>query len=178
MNTEQAKQLSQNAINRLMQALEYGHSDALKSYLRVMSRFHKYSWGNVLMIYCQRPDATHVAGFHTWLGLNRHVRKGEKGIVTLAPMIGRKKDHGELSEDEGTRLFGFRAAHIFDVSQTDGAALPEFATPQGDPQDFTARLKEFAAAQDIALEFSDDIRPAKGMSSGGKITILPELPSA
>ncbi len=178
MNTEQAKQLSEEAISRLMQALESGHSEALKSYLRVMSRFHKYSWGNVLMIYSQRPDATHVAGFHAWLGLNRHVRKGEKGIVILAPMIGRKKDRDEVAEDEGKRLFGFRAAHIFDVSQTDGEALPEFATAQGDPLDFTARLKEFVAAQGISLEFSDDIRPAKGMSSGGKITILPSLSPA
>ena len=91
MNTEQAKQLSEDAINRLMEALESGQSETLKNYLRVMSRFHKYSWGNVLMIYSQRPDATHVAGFQTWLGLNRHVRKGEKGIVILAPMVGRKK---------------------------------------------------------------------------------------
>ena len=178
MNTEQAKQLSDDAINRLMEAIESGQSETLKNYLRVMSRFHKYSWGNVLMIYSQRPDATHVAGFQTWLGLNRHVRKGEKGIVILAPMVGRKKDRDESQEDEGTRLFWFRAAHIFDVSQTDGEALPEFATAQGDPLDYTSRLKDFVAAQGIALEYSDAIKPAKGMSSGGKITLLPDLSQA
>lgn len=64
------------------------------------------------------------------------------------------------------------------MSQTDGEALPEFATAQGDPLDFTARLKEFVAVQGIAFEVSDDIRPAKGMSSGGKITILPSLSPA
>ena len=83
MNTE-AKQLSEDALDRLMAALEQGQSDALKNYLAVMSRFHRYSWGNCLMIYCQKPEATHVAGFHSWLKLNRYVRKGEKGIVTVS----------------------------------------------------------------------------------------------
>src|SRR6266567_8650228 len=123
MTTEQAKNLSEDALSQLMQALEQGQSDALKNYLRLMSRFHRYSWGNCLLIYSQRPDATHVAGFHAWLTLRRFVRKGEKGIVILAPMVGRKKADDTLSEDEQTRLFGFRAAHVFDISQTDGEPL-------------------------------------------------------
>jgi antirestriction protein ArdC len=178
MTTEQAKQLSEDAIARLMQALEQGQSDALKNYLAVMSRFHRYSWGNCLLIYSQRPQATHIAGFHAWLKLRRYVRKGEKGIVILAPMVGKKKAEEELSEDAHSRLFGFRAAHVFDVSQTEGDPLPEFATTKGDPQEFTERLKEFIAAKGIALEYSDEITPAKGMSSGGKITILPRLDPA
>src|SRR5256712_5929495 len=112
MTTEQAKKLSEDALNRMMAALEHGQSDALKNYLRLMSRFHRYSWGNCLLIYSQRPDATHVAGFHAWLRLRRYVRKGEKGIVILAPMVGKKKTDGELTEDEQTRVFGFRAAHV------------------------------------------------------------------
>src|SRR4029077_20951551 len=115
MTTEQAKALSETAITRLMDAVERGQSDALKTYLSVMSRFHKYSWGNCLLIYGQRPDATHVAGFHAWLKLRRFVRKGEKGIVILAPMVGHKKSDDALTEDEQTRMFGFRAAHVFDV---------------------------------------------------------------
>lgn len=78
MTTEQAKTLSEKAITRLMEALERGQSDALRTYLKAMSRFHKYSWGNCLLIHFQRPDATHVAGFHAWLKLRRYVRKGEK----------------------------------------------------------------------------------------------------
>lgn len=175
MTTEQAKQLSEDAIARLMDALEQGQSDALKQYLATMSRFHRYSWGNCLLIYSQRPQATHIAGFHAWLKLRRYVRKGEKGIVILAPMVGKKKSADELSEDAHTRLFGFRAAHVFDVSQTEGDPLPEFATTKGDPQDCLERLKEFIAAKGIVLEYSDEIAPAKGMSSGGKITILPNL---
>jgi len=175
MTTEQAKQLSEDAVTRLMQALEQGQSDALKNYLAVMSRFHRYSWGNCLLIYSQRPNATHIAGFHAWLKLRRYVRKGEKGIVILAPMVGKKKFDDELSEDAHSRLFGFRAAHVFDVSQTEGDPLPDFATTKGDPQDCLVRLKEFIAAKGIALEYSGEIAPAKGMSSGGKITILPGL---
>ncbi|PWT96939.1 MAG: DUF1738 domain-containing protein [Terriglobia bacterium] len=180
MTTDQAKQLSESAITRLMEALDQGQSDALKTYLRVMSRFHRYSWGNSLLIYSQRPEATHVAGFHAWLKLRRYVRKGEKGIVILAPMVGKKRrpDDQELAEDEQTRVFGFRAAHVFDVSQTEGEPLPEFATITGDPQCYTERLRQFVANQNIALEYDSKISPARGLSSGGRITLLPEMPPA
>ena len=179
MTTDQAKTLSENALNRLMEALEQGQSDALKNYLRVMSRFHRYSWGNSLLIYSQRPDATHVAGFHAWLKMSRYVRKGEKGIVILAPIVGRKKSaNGDLTEDEETRLFGFRSAYVFDLSQTEGEPLPAFATVKGDPQDYTERLKEFIVGKGVALEYSDRIAPAHGMSSGGRITLLPNLSAA
>jgi len=178
MTTEQAKSLSETAISRLMDALERGQSDALKLYLAVMSRFHKYSWGNCLMIYNQRPDATHVAGFHAWLRMRRCVRKGEKGIVILAPMVGRKKSDDEISEDAQTRLFGFRAAHVFDVSQTDGDPLPEFATVNGDPRGYSERLTRFVGNQGIVLEYDSKIAPARGMSSGGKIALLPDLTPA
>src|SRR6266581_5056092 len=107
MTTDQAKNLSENAVAQLMDALERGQSETLKTYLSVMSRFHRYSWGNILLIYSQQPNATHVAGFHAWLKLRRYVRKGEKGIAILAPIIGRRKSGDELTEDEQTRLFGF-----------------------------------------------------------------------
>jgi hypothetical protein len=62
-----------------------------------MSRFHNYSLGNCLLIYSQRSSA-HVVGFQAWLKLRRFVRKGEKGIAILAPMIGKKKTDDELTE--------------------------------------------------------------------------------
>jgi hypothetical protein len=74
-----------------------------------------------------------------------------------------------------TRVFGFRAAHVFDVTQTDGEPLPEFAAVTGDPRCYTERLKQFVAGRNIALEYDARISPARGMSSGGKITLLPEL---
>ncbi len=178
MTADQAKSLSENALNRLAEALEQGHSDALKNYLSVMARFHRYSWGNCLLIHSQNPDATRVAGFQAWLKLRRCVRKGEKGIVILAPMVGRKKPDDAPTEDDQSRLFGFRAAHVFDVSQTDGEPLPEFATISGDPKEFMARLSRFVAARNIALDYSDAISPAKGMSSGGRITLLQGMSTA
>ena len=179
MNTDQAKTFSETALTRLLEALERGQSQALKLYLAVMSRFHRYSWGNVLLIYSQRPDATRVAGFQSWLRMRRYVRKGEKGIVILAPMVGRKKStNGELVEDEQTRLYGFRAAHVFDVSQTEGDPLPDFAKVSGDPQGATERLKQFIATKSITLEYDERIRPAHGVSSGGRITVLPGLSTA
>lgn len=178
MTAEQAKTLSETALFRLMEALDRGQSDALKTYLSLLSRFHKYSWGNCLLICSQRPDATHVAGFHAWVKMRRYVRKGEKGIVILAPMVGRKKTDDTLTEDAQTRLYGFRAAHVFDVSQTDGDPLPEFATIKGDPKDYAERLEHFVTGQSIALEYDSGIAPAKGLSSGGKITLLPDLSAA
>lgn len=180
MNTEQAKQLSETALNRLMAALERGQSEALKQYLAVMSRFRKYSWANVLLIHSQFPQATRVGGYHFWLKLGRHVRKGEKGIAILAPMVGRKRssDDEPLAEDERARVFGFKACHVWDILQTDGGDLPRFATVQGDPQHYLARLIQFVQSQNIALEYDLGIAPAKGMSSGGKITLLPDLSPA
>jgi len=178
MTTEKARNLSENAIAQLMDALEHGQSETLKTYLRVMSRFHRYSWNNILLIYSQRPSATHVAGFHAWLKLRRFVRKGEKGIAILAPMVGRKKVDDELAEDERTQVFGFRAAHVFDISQTDGEPLPEFATVTGDPHVYSERLKYFATSRQIELLYDGTIAPAKGMSSGGKITLVPDLAPA
>lgn len=181
MTTEQAKQISEDALARLMTVLEQGQSETLKAYLAVMAKFHRYSWGNALLIYWQRPQATHVAGFHAWLRMRRYVRKGEKGIVILAPLVGKmRRENGadELNETPLTRIYGFRAAHVFDVSQTEGDPLPAFAEVCGDPAGVTAPLKAFIAGKGIALEYSSTIHPARGMSSGGKITLLPNLTPA
>ena len=178
MTNQQSKALTDSALTRLMEALEQGQSDALKQYLAAMSRFRRYSWGNVLLIYMQRPHASHVAGFHAWLKMRRFVRKGEKGIVILAPIVGRKKSaDDELTEDRQTRLYGFRSAYVFDISQTDGEPLAAFPTVAGDPQKATERLREFIAGKDIALVYDAGILPAQGMSSGGKITIASGLDS-
>lgn len=173
MNNEQAKKMADEALDRLMEELEAGKSEALKAYLAVMGRFHHYSWGNALLIALQQPRATLVAGFHAWRKLGRWVRKGEKGIMILAPMVGRKRPNGELAEDQQTRVFGFRAAYVFHVSQMEGEPPPEFAQVRGDPQQHMERLKGFVATQGITLEYSEGIAPAKGISKGGAILLLP-----
>ena len=107
------------------------------------------------------------------------MRKGERGIRILAPVIGikRKKD-AEAEKDIRTQnqavLVGFRSAYVFDVSQTDGEELPELSTKvSGDVGERRERLIDFIAGQGIALEFKESIAPALGMSYGNKIVLLP-----
>jgi len=133
----QQKQTAKEAIaanvQALIEQLEQGHSEGLTAYLTAMGRFHNYSFGNILEIARQKPDATRVAGLYAWNQLKRRVKKGERGIRILAPVIGikRKKDE-EAEKDIRTQnhavLVGFRSAYVFDVSQTDGEELPELST--------------------------------------------------
>lgn len=97
-------------------------------YLRAQRAFHNYSFGNVMLIASQRPDASRVAGFHSWLKLGRHVLRGEHAIWILAPMI-RRRPGPELDvdhDDEGV-VMGFRAVPVWDISQTAGEDLPRCA---------------------------------------------------
>ena len=174
-----SKEAIQANVELLIEQLEAGHSDALTSYLTAMGRFHRYSFGNILEIARQRPDATRVAGMYAWNQLGRKVKKGEKGIRILAPMLGiRRRKDAERSEDPAVThkpvVVGFRSAYVFDVSQTDGAELPAFsAKVTGEVGEYRARLVDFLAAQGIGLEFKDSIAPALGASYGGRIAILP-----
>lgn len=178
MRNEQIKQLSEDALAELMEALERGESETLKSYLKTMARFHRYSWGNCLLIQSQCPEASHVAGYQTWRKLGRQVVKGAKGIAIMAPMVGKVKPEEEHQEEERVRLFGFRVVHVFDVSNTTGEELPEFATVSGDPQQYMERLTAFVTSKGITLLYSGDIAPAKGLCSGKTITLLPNLQPA
>jgi antirestriction protein ArdC len=173
-----AKQLAEDALDKLAAALENGKSEGLINYLAVMARFRRYSWNNCLLIALQRPNASHVAGFHTWHKFGRHVRKGAKGIAILVPMVCKKTTEDHDTEDEQTRVFGFRTAYVFDYADTEGEELAEFATVAGDPQHYTERLKEFIATSGITLEYSDRIAPAKGVSQGGTILLLPGMSPA
>ena len=172
------QQLIKQNVDSLIQQLEAGHSDALTAYLTAMSRFHNYSFGNILEIARQKPDATRVAGMYAWNQLGRRVKKGEHGIRILAPIIGVKRKPQEEAEKDLTKqnvavLVGFRNAYVFDVSQTDGAELPEHASVKGDAGENRDRLIEFINAQGIELEFNERIAPAMGVSYGGKIVLLP-----
>jgi len=93
LETQQPKQQTAKeaiAVNvqALIEQLEQGHSEGLTAYLTAMGRFHNYSFGNILEIARQRPNATRVAGLYAWNQLGRKVRKGERGIRILAPVIG------------------------------------------------------------------------------------------
>jgi antirestriction protein ArdC len=175
MKIEQAKQLTEQALDKLIQALEAGKSETLKAYLAVMSRFRRYSWGNVLLIAFQRPDASFVAGFNRWKELGRNVKKGEKGITILAPITVSNQKEDNSAEEEHV-LVGVKPVHVFALDQTEGKPLPEFATIKGDPKDHTDRLKRYIAELGIPVEYSTDIAPAKGISTSENIVLLPALP--
>jgi antirestriction protein ArdC len=179
----QPKQTAKEAIaanvKALIEQLEQGHSEALTAYLSAMGKFHNYSFGNILEIARQRPDATRVAGLYAWNQLGRRVKKGERGIRILAPVIGiRRKKDAEAAKDIRTQneatLVGFRSAYVFDVSQTDGAELPQLSEKvRGDVGEYRERLIDLVIAQGIELDFKDSIAPALGVSYGGKIVLLP-----
>ena len=168
MKSEQIKEITHKAADQLVAALNAGRSEALTGYLKAIGRFHRYSLHNVLLIASQKPDASYVAGFRTWNQLGRFVKKGEKGILILAPIVRRKAENDD-ERDESTSIAGFRAAYVFDVSQTDGKELPQIGIVQGDPGQNRDRLRSFATAQGISVEYSSEIAPARGTSSGGRI---------
>jgi len=176
MQIEQAKKLMDEALEQLAHDLEQGKSDTLTRFLAALAQFHRYSFGNVMLIMSQRPTATRVAGFNTWRKFGRFVQKGEKGILIIAPMLVKKKE--DEAEDEKGKLLLFKAVHVFDVSQTEGEPLPEPATVAGDPGAHTERLKAFIAERGIELEYAEDLGSADGVSIGGKIRLRPDLAPA
>jgi len=181
-------------VHFLIEQLESGHSEVLTQYLSAMARFHTYSFGNILLIARQKPTATRVAGIRAWNELRRRVKRGEKGIRIFAPLIGYKRNQaGAEPEAKGNsaeenppaeakaeaaqrHLIGFRAVHVFDVAQTEGEPVPEMGnTVKGEVGEILPRLIEFVESQQIKLEFSDKIIPARGMSYGGLIRLLPDM---
>ena len=175
MNAEDLKKLATNAIDRLARLLDAGHSDQVAGLLKAMARFHRYSFQNVCLIAAQCPTATRVAGFHTWRTLGRCVRKGEKGIAILAPIVTRRLDDDQV---DSNHVAGFRAAYVFDIAQTDGQPLPHTAAVSGDPGVATAQLRAAIGSRGIALEDVDHLNGALGMSLGGRIQIVTGLPPA
>lgn len=175
MKTDKAKELAEKALKDLSEALSAAHSERFTEYLTTMSRFHRYSFRNLMLIALQRPDATHVAGFHAWRKLGRFVRKGEKGIAILAPIA--YKNDNESDDAEEREVRGFRAVHVFDIGQTDGEPLPEPESVSGGPGLYTDRLHDCIESHGIELQYSDT-PPSDGRSSGGKITIRSGLTPA
>jgi hypothetical protein len=172
------QELIANNIKLLIQQLEAGQSDALTNYLTAMSRFHSYSFGNVLEIARQMPAATRVAGFWTWKNLGRSVKAGQKGIRILAPIVGvrRKKDteaNKDIIKQNERILLGFRNAYVFDISQTSGVDIPVLQEVTGDPGDNIERLTAFLNSKGITVSYNKKIAPALGMSYGGRIALLP-----
>lgn len=152
----------------------------MKVYLKAMGRFHRYSVGNAILIQLQKPNATHVTGFWAWQRLGRRVRKGEHGIAIMAPVVWRKKSAAEGGdEDVDSEIVStFKTAYVFDISQTDGKTLPEFARAQGNPGAYLERLERFVSDRRIKLERHEGLKMAEGVSIGGTILLKANLASA
>ncbi len=173
------------ALEQLAASLEQGRSDGLQAWLKTMSKFHRYSLNNQLLIAWQRPQATFVAGFHAWKKFNRLVNRGEKGIMILAPVtrvvgsVQETDDNGRTQERPVRRIVNTKVVHVFDVGQTTGDPLPEFAVVAGDPAAHAARLKEFVSGRGIKLYFADRLPGgSQGLSEGGRIGIAAGLSPA
>jgi hypothetical protein len=186
-----ARQKVEEGIASLATALAAGNSEALTTYLATMSRFHHYSLGNTILIAFQNPEATHVAGFHTWKSMGRTVKKGEKGIMILAPIPKRFKSEAEETTSSGVEqrtettekiltggVWGFRVVYVFDIAQTEGKELPQFAQVRGDPAEKLDRLKALVRKEGITLSYSDRLGGAYGLSLKGSIEILSGLTPA
>ena len=179
MKREEAMKLVEEGIAALNQALKSGHSETLKQFLDTVARFHRYSLNNAILIAAQQPDATRVAGFHAWKNFGRCVKKGEHGIAIFAPMS-RRKDHDEretATKEREKSLFGFRIAYVFDVSQTEGDPLPQFAQVNGDASGWLPHLEDAVREAGITLEYGHIGFPlgAKGVSTPGAIKVSPSL---
>jgi len=177
MKHEEAIAKVDGALAELETALAGGHSETLKRYLTFLARFHRYSFGNVMLISLQCPDATLVAGFRAWKAHGRYVKKGARGIRILAPLV-RKQQDEESDDGETRRVCGFRTVSVFDISQTEGDEIPTLRSYHGDPAENIALLEEFVAARDIELLWEAPDGGALGVSQNGTIRVSPDLEPA
>jgi len=136
-------------------------SEDWKRHLETQARFHRYSFQNVLWLAIQAAKRemplSKVAGFNTWKDLGRFVKKGERALNVLAPMLGKKTD--EETGEERRVIYGFKVVSVFDMSQTDGAELPEVCHDvDGNGEAYKAltdKLAAFSASRSVPVTFTD-----------------------
>jgi antirestriction protein ArdC len=149
-------------------------SELFRNYLKASAAFWDYSWHNQMLIWKQKPDATYVGGYNTWLKCGRYVRKGEHGIGILAPMFFKDKQTTDGVEIECKRIW-FKVVYVFDISQTDGTPLPELPTKSvGERGEaMLNRMLQFARSRGITVRFVDKcvLNGAAGTSKGTEIEI-------
>jgi len=174
---EKAHEVLTRAVDELVSGQDWA------AMLATAARFHRYSANNVLLIHMQRPGATRVAGYRTWQSLRRQVRRGEKGIAILAPVVYRRRPVDDTDPDAVVGvLSGFRVAHVFDVSQTEGAGMAEVpAVPLAG--DAPGTLWELLADQVRAARFElvrGDCGPANGVTDflARRVTVAEQLEPA
>lgn len=182
----EARNVLDQHFQALAEEMRHGKSDALLRYLEFSARFHQYSFRNLLLILAQKRDATRVAGFRLWNQMGRHVKPGEKGIMILAPMLVKKRREPQEppppEEDaQAAALTLFKVVYVFDVSQTDGAALPALLHTAGDASGLYPALQRVVMHAGIALEIVESVpgsNTAQGASFGGRIAVRGDLDPA
>ena len=171
------KTTNRERLQEITAGIEQGIKELFESekymrYLSVMSKFHRYSVNNTMLIYMQRPDATLVAGFNKWKNqFERHVKKGEHGITIIAPTPYKKKieemkrdpdTHAPILDADGKAVIEekeieipmFRPVKVFDVSQTDGKPLPELASSlSGTVPHYEAFMEAVRRSAPVPIEF-------------------------
>ena len=169
------KPTNRERLQQITAGIEQGIKELFESekyirYLSVMSRFHRYSVNNTMLIYMQKPDATLVAGYNKWKNqFERHVKKGEHGITIIAPTPFKKKieeqkldpdtkapmldqDGKVIMEEREVEIPMFRPVKVFDVSQTDGKPLPELASSlSGNVQNYEAFMEALRRSAPVPL---------------------------
>ena len=173
MKSNEAMEMVDVGVKSLTDALTAGKSDNLKRFLQVAANFHSYSLNNWFMIFCQRPDATRVAGYKTWQKMGRQVKAGAKGIKILAPRKGKRVDSDGNKTDKDYLYFS--TATVFDIADTEGEDLPSVFRVEGDPGEHLFALEAFIKAQGIELEDKFMLGGSLGASYGGYIEILEGL---
>lgn len=183
------KQTNKDRMREIVDSIENGikelfESDKYQQYLSTMSRFHRYSVNNTMLIYMQRPDATHVAGFNKWRDqFGRNVLKGEKGIRIIAPTPYKKKveeiktdpetnapvldaDGKAIIEEKEIRIPMFKVVSVFDVSQTAGKPLPQLAADlSGNVQQYEVFMEALRRASPVPMEIKPVARDTDGFFS-------------
>ena len=171
------KPTNRERLQEITAGIEQGIKELFESekymrYLSVMSKFHRYSVNNTMLIYMQRPDATLVAGFNKWKNqFERHVKKGEHGITIIAPTPYKKKieemkrdpdthapildaDGKAVMEEKEIEIPMFRPVKVFDVSQTDGKPLPELASSlSGTVPHYEVFMEALRRSAPVPIEF-------------------------
>ena len=192
---ENEKQTNKERLKDITDSIERGIQDLFQSdkyaeYLRTMSRFHKYSVNNTMLIYMQKPDATLVAGFNKWRDqFERNVMKGEKGIKIIAPTPFKKKIEQEkrdpdtnlpmldadgkvIIEEKEIKIPMFKPVTVFDVSQTDGKPLPQLASDlQGNVQNYEVFMEALRRSSPVPIEIKPIADNADGFFSLDKQSI-------
>ena len=190
------KPTNRERLREITEGIEQGIKELFESekymrYLSVMSRFHRYSVNNTMLIYMQRPDATLVAGFNKWKNqFERHVKKGEHGITIIAPTPYRKKieemkrdpdtqapildaDGKAVIEEKEIEIPMFRPVKVFDVSQTDGKPLPVLASSlSGSVQNYEVFMEALRRSAPVPIVFEPMADNMDGYFSSGQQQIF------